>query len=94
MGDIHFLTEAHLGTSNQQNDIVELLEDLLVRAKKGEIIGLSVAFVMGNNTPVTNIASGCASADHMMLAILSLENRMKKLYFSLTESISFPDKST
>lgn len=94
MGDIHFLTEAHLGVGEPQEDVVLLLENLLKEAKKGEIIGLCIASVRGNNSRVTDLAVGCASADSMLLAVISLENRVKNGYFSIRAEHPSLDRPT
>lgn len=93
MGDIHFLTDAHLGVGEPQKDVVILLEKLLEEAKRGEIIGLCISSVRGNNDRITDVAKGCASADNMFLSVISLENRIRNAYFSI-RSESSSDRTT
>jgi hypothetical protein len=87
---VHYLTQNHLGTGKPQQDVVEGLKDLLRRAKTGEIIGLNVAYVLGNNATCTNVFPGCASDDRMFISVLALEHRMRRNYFESETEVSYP----
>lgn len=80
MADFHALTSAHLGTGEPCADVVQLLKEYLARAERGEIIGLSVAYVEASNKIVSGWATGCASGDHMMLSVHDLHARVTQVW--------------
>lgn len=83
VAEFHNLTAAHLGTGEPCQDIIEKLEDLLARAKRGEIIGITCAGVEANNSIFDWFASGCADKSFMMLAVHSLHTRITRGWYDL-----------
>lgn len=68
MADIIPLTNAHLPTGHQDEEIVGILRALLARAEKGDIIGLGVYWIEGQNDILVDIKPGCARAALMVAA--------------------------
>jgi len=52
--------------------VVEMLEELLDQARRGEIAGLAAAWVNSNGGTTTNWASGRAEAAHMLASVTRL----------------------
>lgn len=52
-----------VGTPPQS--VIELLEDVLERAKNGEVKGVGLFYIDGANTIYNEYASGCANTTHM-----------------------------
>ena len=83
MAEFFPLSEAHLSTNEPCRDVIDLLERLLEEARAGEIIGLSVAYVEGNNLHTSAFASGYASSDVMMLAVHHLHTRITAGWYQM-----------
>ena len=75
--EIHRLTPAGPMAGPEQS-VIELLKDLLVQAKKGEIKGLGVFYVEGGGQLTTDWASGCATQEQMAAGASRLQYRTQK----------------
>lgn len=62
MAKIFSLTRNHLPIGTTDRDIVGLLESLIEKAERGELLGLACAWVEGNNNIGLRIADGSANA--------------------------------
>lgn len=61
-------------------EVVHLLEGLLLRAKKGEIIGLAVGFVEGGSMIDTDWGCGRAGNHAMVCAIQALHHNFMRAW--------------
>jgi hypothetical protein len=86
--EFHSIRNAHISTGEPCADVVELLKKLLAEAKRGEVIGCSVAWVHGNNDVSAKWASGCADGNLMMAAVHSLHTRVSKVWDDSLEDVS------
>lgn len=66
------MSRVHLPIGGTSPDIVNVLESLIVKAERGELLGLVVGYVEGNNEVRTQIASGSADAGLLVAAASSL----------------------
>ena len=67
------LTRNHLPTGEGcPESVISLLNNLADKASRGEIVGLSAAWVEGNNDCVHQIAIGCADAAKMVASVSAL----------------------
>jgi hypothetical protein len=78
--EFHSILNAHISTGEPCADVVEMLKKLLAEAKRGEVIGLAVAWVHGNNDVSAKWASGCADGNLLMAAVHSLHTRVSKVW--------------
>lgn len=71
MGDnIVPLTNAHLPIGQPNSDIVSLLRSLLLKAGRGDITGLGIAWVEGQENETNyQIESGCARGALLVAAV-------------------------
>jgi hypothetical protein len=58
--------------------VVAFLADLLVKAKRGEVAGVAIAYVDGSNSLVTDWDSGRADSHLMIAATTQLQHLMLK----------------
>lgn len=87
MADIHPLSDAHLSTNVPCEDVIALLRALLKEAEHGEIIGLAVACVEGNNRISSCYAAGCADKNLMMASVHGLHTDITRLWYSSFEDL-------
>lgn len=77
---LYALTNARIADGLPRSDVIDLIADLLKRAKRGEIIGVAVGYVEGNDSTFTDWAAGTASQAAMVTAVTCLQFKlMKKL---------------
>lgn len=70
---VFLLSGAILPPDQVYSNVVNLLEDLLVRAKKGEVHSIGVAFVDGGDFPNTDWALGYSRRDsHLLMSGVGL----------------------
>lgn len=62
----------HLPIGSSEKDVVDLLALLLNKAERGELLGLSCAWVEGNNNIGLRIADGSAHAGLLAGAVSAL----------------------
>lgn len=62
----------HLPIGDTSPDIIGVLESLIAKAARGELLGLVVGYVEGNNEVRTQIAAGSADAGLLVAAASSL----------------------
>jgi hypothetical protein len=79
--NIHLLSGAIFPPDEVHHKVVNLLEDLLTRAQRGEIRGIGVAFVDGGGWPNTDWALGHSARDShvLMSGVGTLLHRMHSL---------------
>lgn len=67
------LTSAHLPTGNLDHDMISFLRSLLVKAERGDITGMAVAWVEGqDNTTSYQIESGCARGELLVASVTGM----------------------
>lgn len=71
------LTRSHLPTGDTPEAVVNLLTGLLDKAKRGELLGLTAAWVEGNNDVGFQIAHGAAPASVLVAAVSALDHEIK-----------------
>lgn len=59
-------------------DVVELAEEVLARAKRGELKGLAIAAVDATDSTTTTWTGGCATGSLMVAATSILAGRVLK----------------
>jgi len=69
---IFYLTKNHPPTGDYSVDVVCMLENVLQKARRGEILGIALAFVEGNNNVRIGIADGCAHSALLVAAVGAL----------------------
>jgi hypothetical protein len=74
--EIHRLTNAGPVIGEPEKDIVEMLEELMERAKAGALRGFGYFLVDGANSVESGWADGCASADGMVSGASKLQHRV------------------
>lgn len=72
------LTDAHLPIGQPEEDIVELLRSLLVKAEKGDLIGFGAYWVECQNDVICSVAPGCARGALMVAGSCMLYDETKK----------------
>lgn len=72
MARIFSLTKNHLPIGSTEKDVVSLLESLIEKAERGELLGLACAWVEGNNDVALRIADGSANAGLLAGAVSAL----------------------
>jgi hypothetical protein len=77
---IYHLTDAHLPTGGTPACIIAVLENLIAKAVNGELTGLSVSWVEGNNHVCYEIAPGTAEASLMVAGA-------SKLFFEINRRV-------
>jgi hypothetical protein len=69
-----------------QKDVVEALSAALTKAKRGEIIGLSLAYVEGNNSTIqATWAAGSANRNLMMASVHLLHTTITDVWYRDTK---------
>ena len=82
MAEVIYLTETHEGHGQPIPAVVKILEEHLELAKRGEIIGVGIISVAGNNSDTFHqFAPGSARRDAMLYAATSMKYRIEKLSF-------------
>lgn len=69
------LTKAYL-SNEPQAEVVTLLHEMWERAKRGEISGIAMAWVEGDNSVCTNWESGRAGSSDLVSAVCRLQHRV------------------
>lgn len=73
MGDkVIAITKTHLPIGGTPIVVVDLLEQLIQKAERGELRGMAVAWVEGNGDVVHQIAEGCAGNSSLVAAVTAL----------------------
>lgn len=72
------LTNNHLPVGATDADVAQLLYDLIQKAQRGELLGIAVAYVEGNNQVDVRIASGSAHAGLLVSAVSALHYDINK----------------
>lgn len=70
--DIVALTPNHLPIGGTPQGVVNLLVDLVKKAERGELRGMAVAWVEGQNSIYTQIAEGCAGSSLLVASVSAL----------------------
>ena len=70
--DIVSLTRNHLPIGVTDPAVIDLLVSLLGKAERGELLGLTCAWVEGNNDVVFQIKTGSADAAKLVAAVTGL----------------------
>lgn len=68
MAEVIALSNAHLGIGEPDEEIIGLLRAVLARAEKGDVIGLGMYWVEGQNDIFMDVKAGCARAALMVAA--------------------------
>ena len=66
------LTGAHLPTGDTPQSVISLLNTLNIKAERGELIGLAVAYVEPQNHVFTHICNGSATWNMIVSAVGAL----------------------
>lgn len=66
MAEVIPITGAHLGIGEPDEEIVSLLRAVLARAEKGDVIGLGMYWIEGQNDILLDVKAGCARAALMV----------------------------
>ena len=69
MGKIFSLTRNHLPTGATDPSVITLLESLISKAERGELLGMACAWVEGNHDCVHQIAVGSADAGKLVAGV-------------------------
>lgn len=75
MGEVVPLGEAH-ATGAPVPEVVEMLEDLVAKARRGEIIGIACAWVDGGHGQFTGWRSGSTQTGAMIATTAMLAYRV------------------
>lgn len=70
--DVFSLTRNHLPTGTTDKAVINLLESLIDKAERGELLGVACAWVEGNNDIGLRIADGSANAGLLAASVGAL----------------------
>lgn len=72
------LTRSHLPVGAVDDSVADILIELTDKAKRGELLGLAVAYVSGNNDVYLPIAMGSAPVSSMVGAVGALNYEINR----------------
>lgn len=78
MADVIPLTDAHLPTGHVDEEMVSLLRAILARAERGDVLGLGIYWIEGQNDILMDVKAGCARAALMVAAAGRLYDETNK----------------
>lgn len=78
MAEVYALTDAHLSINQPDEEIISLLRGALERAERGDVTGLGIYWIEGQNDILVSVIPGCARGALMVAGSSRLYDETKK----------------